>query len=167
MFISAPRATGCLSDLHALHGLRSMLCHVCNMRPSNLQQPATAYKVGNMGIASLACPLGLCCYPFPSGHACLVQSWYSNPIQDSAAVFDHVVKRCPPFLGRTSWLVQLQEQRLLHKYNDKPLLTKPQQHFYSGPDYFEVDLDVHAYAYLARKVRAYTPKILTCKPMLT
>lgn len=52
------------------------------------------------------------------------------------------------------------EQRLLHKYNDKPLLTKPQQHFYSGPDYFEVDLDVHAYAYLARKAfSSYLPRL--------
>ena len=43
------------------------------------------------------------------------------------------------------------EHRLLVSYNEKPLLTRPQQHFFTGPGYLEVDLDVHSYAYLARK----------------
>lgn len=41
---------------------------------------------------------------------------------------------------------------LVSNYNDKPLLTRPQQTFHQGPNYFEVDVDVHSYAYLARRV---------------
>eukprot|EP00887_Chlorella_sp_A99_P000473 scaffold17.g473.t1 len=43
------------------------------------------------------------------------------------------------------------EHRLLANYNDKPLLTRPQQRFYRGDGYLEVDLDVHNYAYIARR----------------
>lgn len=43
------------------------------------------------------------------------------------------------------------EQALLRRYNDKPLMTRPQQRFFLTRDYLEVDLDVHNYAYLARK----------------
>ena len=43
------------------------------------------------------------------------------------------------------------EHSLLLKYNDKPLLTRPQQKFFTGPNYLEVDLDIHSYAWLARK----------------
>ncbi|EFN52720.1 hypothetical protein CHLNCDRAFT_138257 [Chlorella variabilis] len=43
------------------------------------------------------------------------------------------------------------EHRLLMNYNDKPLLTRPQQRFYTGPHYLEIDLDVHSYAFVARK----------------
>lgn len=45
------------------------------------------------------------------------------------------------------------EAHLLKKYNDTPLLTRPQHRYYSDPAgrYFEIDLDVHNYAYLARR----------------
>ncbi|KAK9808688.1 hypothetical protein WJX72_001980 [[Myrmecia] bisecta] len=43
------------------------------------------------------------------------------------------------------------ENRLLTKYNDKPLMTKPQHVHFTGPNYHEVDLNIHGYAYIARK----------------
>ncbi|KAK9837141.1 hypothetical protein WJX81_005930 [Elliptochloris bilobata] len=56
------------------------------------------------------------------------------------------------------------EYRLLQKYNDKPLLTRPQHKFFLAPDmsYMELDLDVHGYAYLARKAfQAFLPRLST------
>lgn len=85
----------------------------------------------------------------------MLQRFFDNGREADGTPTRDRLKLIPKVAHPDEWIMDAPlsrtEANLLRSYNEKPVLTRPQQLFFQGPGYFEVDLDVHSYAFLARK----------------
>lgn len=92
------------------------------------------------------------CGPSPSAAIQLLQRFLSGHPRGSEV--DEIRRRlkCIPRLANSDEVNLGLARSIVNSYNAKPFMTGPRCHtFYKGPDYLEVDVDVHRFSYVARK----------------
>jgi hypothetical protein len=94
--------------------------------------------------------------PMHADEASMMRRFTADEIEKGGTRFRDRMKLVPSVANKEQAVREVMksstERTLLNSYNGKPFLLTPQMRCYQGVEHLELDVDVHGYNYLARKM---------------